>query len=706
MKIFKYFLSTFLVIAVIWSCTDDELNNLDFLDTAVAPTNVAALFTITQDNTGLVSIFPSADGAVQFEIEYGDGTGSSAMVKAGGKLDHTYEEGNYTVNIVAKGITGLATNLSKDLVVSFQAPVFGTEPIIENDAAVSKQVNVTVPDDAQFAMYFDVYFVEDGIETIVTGNVGETVSYVYANAGIVDIKVVLKGGAIATSEFVLTDFEVVEILQPIASAPTPQARGAADVISIYGDAYTNVTGTNYNPDWGQSGQGSGFAEFDLNGDTMLQYTNLSYQGIGIGETIDVSGMEYLHIDVWTAGVTALETSLINGVDGNSTEKPVSRDLTLDEWTSFNIPISEYTDQGLTVNQIFQLKFVGTPWAAGTVFIDNLYFWKEPSAASPLIGTWRIAPEDGALAVGDSPENYAGWWYLNQWGDDVTTRACFMDDKYVFNEDGSFQNVLGDATWLEPWQGVDPEACGTPIAPHDGSNPATWSSSETQITVSGEGAYLGLSKVHNSGEDGNPPSNSITYDYVLSPDGNTLELKITGFNGGGETWYFKLTKEESPLVGTWKVAPEEGAIAVGPTPDDLSWWYLGQWGDDVTTRSCWLDDEYVFNADGTFENVLGDATWLEPWQGVDPEDCGTPIAPHDGSNAATWSSTSSTITVNGLGAYLGLAKVHNSGEDGAPPSNSITYDYILSEDGAVMELKVVGYGGTSGTETWYFKLVKQ
>ena len=35
----------------------------------------------------------------------------------------------------------------------------------------------------------------------------------------------------------------------------------------------------------------------------------------------------------------------------------------------------------------------------------------------------------------------------------------------------FQNVLGEETWLEWWQGVDAEGCGIPVFPHDGSNPA-------------------------------------------------------------------------------------------------------------------------------------------------------------------------------------------------------------------------------------------
>ena len=42
--------------------------------------------------------------------------------------------------------------------------------------------------------------------------------------------------------------------------------------------------------------------FDLAGDEMLQYINLSYQGIALadGTTVDVSNMEYLHLDVWTS----------------------------------------------------------------------------------------------------------------------------------------------------------------------------------------------------------------------------------------------------------------------------------------------------------------------------------------------------------------------------------------------------------------------
>ena len=70
----------------------------------------------------------------------------------------------------------------------------------------------------------------------------------------------------------------------------------------------------------------------------------------------------------------------------------------------------------------------------------------------------MAPVAGALGVGPGPGDY-GWWSSSL--EDVTTRACIFDDDYVFNADGSFQNIQGTETWLEGWQeGQEGESCVT------------------------------------------------------------------------------------------------------------------------------------------------------------------------------------------------------------------------------------------------------
>lgn len=373
MKTLKYILSLALIFFI--SCSDD--NDLNFLDNVTAPANVSALFQVTQDNTGLVTITPNAESAVSYNITLGDDTAEAVVVKQGGNAQHVYAEGSYKVKIEAIGITGLRSEVTTDLVVSFKAPE-NLVVVIQNDLAISKKVNVTAT--ADFAMFFEVYFGEDGIDEPVLANNGETASYTYQEPGTYTIRVVSKSAAIETTEYI-EEFVVTAILQPITSAPAQPGRLDGDVISVFSSKYTDVAGTNYFPDWGQGGLGSGWAMFDLNGDKMLQYINLSYQGIALadGTSIDVSGMEYLHMDVWTSGdATRIETSLINNAGGTVTEKPVWSDLTAGKWTAIEIPISDYTDQGLTVTEIFQMKFVGDPWAAGTVFIDNIYFYKAPT----------------------------------------------------------------------------------------------------------------------------------------------------------------------------------------------------------------------------------------------------------------------------------------------------------------------------------------
>jgi len=378
MKHIKNTFRTLFILLFVISCDDDR--DLDFIDSILAPSEVAATFDVSQDNTGTVTITPKAIGANSFTVTLGDGS-SNETISNGESIEHTYAEGTYEVTVVASNIKGDTAEVKLPLAVSFSAPS-NVVATIENDAAVSRKVNITVTGDD--AITYDFYSGETGsTDPVASGNIGETVSYTYTTPGTYSVRVVIKGAAIQTTEYT-EDFEVTEILQPIASAPNQPARASADVISIFSSEYTNVAGVDTFPDWGQTGNfGSTWGTFTLGTDDMLQYTNISYQGIVFNSDQDVSNMEFLHLDVWTADVGKLKTFLINNTAGGATEASVEIDLTVDAWTSIDIPISDFTAQGLTVSQIFQMKFEGEqPWPDGTVFIDNLYFYKAPSGASP------------------------------------------------------------------------------------------------------------------------------------------------------------------------------------------------------------------------------------------------------------------------------------------------------------------------------------
>ncbi|MFM7473487.1 MAG: hypothetical protein ACKO00_06185, partial [Crocinitomicaceae bacterium] len=188
----------------------------------------------------------------------------------------------------------------------------------------------------------------------------------------------------------------------------------------------------------------------------------------------------------------------------------------------------------------------------------------PSNATQLIGTWKLKPNAGSLAVG--PALGDGSWWSNS-AADVTTRACLFDDSIKFEANGTMTHYMDGNTWLEAWQGADPAACGTPVAPHNGVGPFTYSYSGGELTINGVGGHIGLAKVYNGGEltiPANAPA-SITYQITFANNDNTM---IADINFGPGWWRFIYEKTQQVVVAdpnvTFKVdmADYTGTIATG------------------------------------------------------------------------------------------------------------------------------------------------
>jgi hypothetical protein len=95
-------------------------------------------------------------------------------------------------------------------------------------------------------------------------------------------------------------------------------------------------------------------------------------------------MTHLHIDIWTP--TALDIN----VKPNDQDNNYLLTLSAGEWNSFDIDIqSAFPGYALTGFSFFMLSAAG----AGTIYIDNLYFWSDPvitvmeslSAFSTVVG---------------------------------------------------------------------------------------------------------------------------------------------------------------------------------------------------------------------------------------------------------------------------------------------------------------------------------
>lgn len=186
---------------------------------------------------------------------------------------------------------------------------------------------------------------------------------------------------------------------PVIAAPTP-IHVEGNVKSIFSDKYSDPAGVDYYPDWGQS---TTYELVSINGNAAIKYGNANYQGINIGEDIDATVFDYVHIDVWSGDYSSIPFFLIS----KSGEKSVNLNVTPNQWNSFQIPLSEFTSQGLDISDVFQFKFDVQPSGSGGAFyIDNLYFSSESSATTVTLPvsfensslTYSLTPFGGAETV--------------------------------------------------------------------------------------------------------------------------------------------------------------------------------------------------------------------------------------------------------------------------------------------------------------------
>ena len=383
MKTKLYVLWLFAISIFAVSCSDDE----GLQDPQItAPFNLDAKVTLTQDNSGDVTFLPTGENANAFFMDYGDGSPLSDTVAVGGAFTHAFQEGNYDVTLFATNVSGKVSEVVKPLEVSFNPPE-NLDVSIENDGSVSNTVNVSV--NADFASSFEVNFGEEGTESIITGEIGTTLTFTYQNPGLYDITVVVSGASSETVTVIEEDFEVIEISEPVVSAPVPTV-ASQNVISIYSDAYQPITVTEFPTEWSNTG----FEEVQIEGNNTVKYSNLAFTGIvtDYANPTDLTDMDFVHFDYWTTDATALGFKLVN-----TTTDPAQEDIenvgtpTLGEWVSIDIPLDDFDMDRSNVTQLL-FDALGSP---ATVYIDNLYFYKEVPQ-EPVVGA--PAPTQDAANV--------------------------------------------------------------------------------------------------------------------------------------------------------------------------------------------------------------------------------------------------------------------------------------------------------------------
>lgn len=210
------------------------------------------------------------------------------------------------------------------------------------------------------------------------------------------------------------------------------------------------------------------------------------------------------------------------------------------------------------------------------------------------------------------------------------------------------------------------------------------------------------------------------DTAYFPQAGTYTVKMNAFTQGGMVTAENTVTvaENDPEAGcfgdeiallsgcgesqTWVLAGA-GSLLVAPAEGSDVWWSL----DNPEARPCIMNDEYTFYEDGTFVFDSKGDVWVEndsplglgsgdacaDWADIDEEYQAWSGGTH------TYKVEGSNLTVEGLGAFLGIYKVFNTDVDeGTPvPVESVTYE-IVELTAKKLVVKLIYNGGEN---MWQF-----
>lgn len=237
---------------------------------------------------------------------------------------------------------------------------------------------------------------------------------------------------------------------PTVAAPTP-TEDPGNVISLFSNAYTNVTVDTWSAGWDMAD----VADVQIAGNDTKLYTNLTFAGIEFtSQTINATNMTHFNIDIWTPEPTDMPTAFkvklvdfgANGVwsGGDDVEHELTFNMSTlppllsQTWVSYHIPLADFTNL-VTQAHLAQLIISGD---LNTVYVDNVYFSTAGGAGGDAtLSDLRV---NGTTIAGFTPAMLS-YSYVVPFGGETPTVAATATDpnaSFVINQAAA---VPGTAT---------------------------------------------------------------------------------------------------------------------------------------------------------------------------------------------------------------------------------------------------------------------
>lgn len=254
-----------------------------------------------------------------------------------------------------------------------------------------------------------------------------------------------------------------DIIAP-KDVPVP-TQAQADVLSIYSPFYTAATSFGIGG-WGQS---TNAQQTTIDGKNVYWLRNFNYLGWELNPNVDVSAYDYMHVDLWPVEATGFGFTPIS--PGPKEKSIAMTEVNVQEWNSYDIPLSEWSSAGVNLADLFQIKFDGGSGAE--CYLTNVYFYKSENGG----GDDDPQPEPGPGETNSSSATLQNVQLNGETKDiDVT-----LNYSIVRNENGTLTITMApenaDFTQIE---GIVPQLFieGAYAGNMEGNNPYTFTTTDS------------------------------------------------------------------------------------------------------------------------------------------------------------------------------------------------------------------------------------
>jgi hypothetical protein len=166
---------------------------------------------------------------------------------------------------------------------------------------------------------------------------------------------------------------------PFAPIPT---RNPNNVLSIFSDAYANVPVTYYNGFW-TPGSTTGSADFVVNGDKILNYTNFNYVGTELSSpTLDAAEMTHVHFNMYIPNAIPSNFDFLISIEdwgadqadngGDDTRQQIfvkSSAVVANTWITIDVPLTLVNRNNIGL--IIYENINGS--SLRNFYLDNIYY---------------------------------------------------------------------------------------------------------------------------------------------------------------------------------------------------------------------------------------------------------------------------------------------------------------------------------------------